>query len=116
MIEAGYTKNDLSKDLTLNEFLRLFRGIFFQNHIPADNKDYTGIFNLYADSVKLLEPKLNLSTWLTVIETCRHAGEGLGGLLEYSLNKFSQEYNLDELFSTESAAGQTGGMDQYADA
>ena len=58
---------------------------------------------------------MNLSSWLTAFETCRHAGEGLGSLLEYSLMKFHSEFNLDELFSTESSPIQSGGMDQVAD-
>ena len=98
------------QDLTLNEFLRLFRGVFNQNCIPADQQEFAPLFEVYGDSLKQWEPKMNLSTWLTAIETCRHAGEGLGSLLEYALKKFNREFNLDELFSTESSAIQSGGM------
>jgi hypothetical protein len=104
LISTGFTVADMTQDLTLNEFLRLFRGIFNQNNIPVDNQEYSAIFNLYADSVKAWEHKLSLSSWLTVIETCRHAGDGLGTLLDSSLKKFHAEYNLDELFSTESSS------------
>lgn len=36
-----------------------------------------------------VKDKLTLSTWLTVIETCRHAGEGLNDLLQDSKEYFS---------------------------
>ena len=55
-----------------------------------------------------------MSAWLTVIETCRNAVEGLGGLLDYSLKKVYAQYHLDEVFSTESSP--VSGMDASADA
>lgn len=40
------------QDLTLNEFLRLFRGVFNQNCIPVDQKEFVPLFEVYGDSLK----------------------------------------------------------------
>ena len=61
------------------------------------------VFTLYKDLIKNhLADKLNISTWLTVIETCRHSNHGLGDLLKWSKTKFQEEVYDKEFFNTES--------------
>lgn len=55
------------------------------------------IFALYTDLIKNsgIADKLTVSTWLTVIETCRHSSDGLTGLLEFSKKKFLEVYDKE---------------------
>lgn len=89
IIEAAYRPEDFIKELSLNETLKLFRGLFMYETQGSNPK----IFTLYGQVVKLLEEKLNVSTWLTVIETCRNAGDGLAPLLILSKKRFTEIYD-----------------------
>jgi len=80
----NYKMTDITKELTVNEGLRLFRALFFQGRVPVSS-EMKPIFDLYHSLIMQgYKEKLTLSTWLTVIETCRHGQEGLQGLLELS--------------------------------
>ncbi len=76
--------------------MKLFRGLFLYETQGSNPK----IFALYGQVVKMMEEKLNVSTWLTVIETCRNGGEGLAALLAVSKKKFSEIYD-PAIFNTE---------------
>ena len=91
IIDKKYTPLDFTKELSLNETLRLFRGLFFMESVPSSFK-FKPIFALYKDLIRHsgIEDKLTLSTWLTVIETCRHSQEGLSDLLLYSKEKLNE--------------------------
>lgn len=84
------------RELSLNECLRLFRGLFFLDGLPS-NRQYEPIFRVYEDLIKNhLGKKLNMSTWLTVIETSRHLTDGgLKDLLEYSKKQFEETFTED---------------------
>ena len=95
------------RELSLNESLRLFRGLFFLDGLPS-NQQYEPIFRIYSDLIiNHIGQKLNMSTWLTVIETSRHiTGDGLTQLLEYSKKQFKETYKED-VFSTESTSSES---------
>lgn len=60
------------------------------------------MFGLYKDLIQVgLNDKLTVSTWLTVLETCRHSKEGLADLLKYSKQRFSEVFDKT-MFDTES--------------
>lgn len=67
--------------------------------------NFKPIFSLYKNLIRNsgIEDKLTVSTWLTVIETCRHSKEGLSDLLLYSKNKLNEQ-DIFNMFSTEGAS------------
>jgi hypothetical protein len=74
IIAQRYNAQDFLRELTPNESLKLFRGLFMMDGVPV-SRDCQPIFSLYVDLVELLREQLNLSTWLTVIETARQITE-----------------------------------------
>jgi hypothetical protein len=77
MISQNFLPGDFLKDLSVNETLRLFRGLFLMEAIPVVGKPGQ-VYALYNEIVRnpSFQSKLNASTWLTVIETCRHSKDG----------------------------------------
>jgi hypothetical protein len=67
---AQFQKEDFLQELSVNETLRLFRGLFLMDGVPFSPQT-APLFGLYHSLVQAMSDKLNLSTWLTVIETCR---------------------------------------------
>ena len=96
----AYTCEDILHQLSVNEALRLFRGLFLMESVPT-SAQCKPVFKLYTDLVSSLEDRLNVSTWLTVIETCRHSKDGLSSLLKDAKAKFDEIYSPD-MFNTES--------------
>lgn len=107
LMERRYSAQDFKRELTVNEMLRFFRGLFQMESIP-DSLKFHPIFSMYKDAVHGVEDKLNVSTWLTVIETCRQSQQGLNELLQYSKKRFTEIYDKD-MFSTE-GSGSSGGL------
>lgn len=101
IIIQKYNAGDFMRELTLNESLRFFRGLFFLEGLPY-SLAYAPVFKIYEDLVKNhIGEKLNMSTWLTVIETSRHVADGgLRDLLEYSKKQFEDNFTED-VFNTE---------------
>lgn len=103
IIKRNYRATDFSRELNANECLRFFRGLFIMESIPTSGMKFRPIFALYDELVsEILFSKLSVSSWLTVMETCRHSKEGLGRLLQKSKEHFKKTYDTQELFSTES--------------
>lgn len=111
LLSMKYRPLDFTRELSLNEILRFFRGLFFTESIPSNSK-FQPVFQLYSDIITSgISDKLNVSTWLTVLETCRHSREPLASLLDHSKQHFEQHYqsSKDALFSTESSAAAAHG-------
>ena len=68
MIEMKYSAQDFEGS-TANESLKMFRGLIYKQSLPGSR--YEPIFRLFEDVIDQKEKQLTLSTWLTVIETCR---------------------------------------------
>ncbi|CDW74094.1 UNKNOWN [Stylonychia lemnae] len=96
ILEQKYVLADF-QELKLNENLRLFRGLFSQNKLTS--LKYKQIHQIYEEIVKNNQANLNLSTWLTVIETCRFSETHLDQLLEYAKKQYLKNYS-DEYFET----------------
>lgn len=113
IIIKNFRMNDFTRDLSVNESLRLFRALFFQESIPGTHQ-MKPIFNLYHDIIMQgIKDKLTVSTWLTVIETCRHGREGgLKDLLVLTKEYFDTNVMNKSIFLT----GDVGsGLNQEAD-
>jgi hypothetical protein len=82
-MKRNYRATDFSRELSINETLRFFRALFFTGSVPNSFK-FMPIYSIYKDLVKNND-KFTVSTWLTVMETCRHAdNDALADLLKYS--------------------------------
>lgn len=114
LIEQRYNAADFARELSVNECLKLFRGLFFMDSLPYNQK-YQPIFRIYEELIaESIGTKLNMSTWLTVIETARHVGDnGLAKLLENAKGYYKETYSNDA-FLTDS--DKNNGFDSTAEA
>lgn len=74
-IQDTFDHHDL-KELSVNDALKLFRGLFFMEGLGGKNSinKFSKIYVLYEEFIRERIDKLNVSTLLSVIETCRYAG------------------------------------------